>query len=187
MGLHRWIEFVKIKKNTVLLGSLLNPATTFKQVFNVKVFFTIHFLPTFSFLLQVCVNCPYISAQRGSGTITESSCTRKYVLSGLWQTTMGRQLLELSTCWNYFLSLRQDVIKLKNIGFGQNNRGWTHVWKLFSRGLTRNQKKVEEEEEEEEEDTVERAWLKGPGNSEAAVFSDIHEGCDLRATFFVNA
>lgn len=144
-------------------------------------FFTIQSFLTSSFLLKVYVDCIYISEPRGSGTITERSCTRKCVLSRRWQSMMGWQLLELSTCWNYFLSVRQDVIKLKNIGLGQNNRRWTHVWKLFSRGLTRNQKKVEEEEE----DTVERAWLKGPGNSKAALFSDIRGGCDLRATFLL--
>lgn len=170
MGLERWIEFCKF------LGNLLN-----LKNFNVRLFFTIHSFPTSTFPLEVYVSFIYISEQTGSGNIIEINFTMKCSVSRHWQSMMGRQLLELSTCWNYFLSVIQDVIKLKNIGLGQNNRGWIHVWKLFSRGLTTNQKKVEEEVEE---DTVERAWLRGTENSNAVLSSDIHGGCDLRAISF---
>lgn len=47
--------------------------------------------------------------------------------SGSWQSALEwgggtGHPSELSTCRNYFLSARQDVIKLKDAGPGQNNR-----------------------------------------------------------------
>lgn len=97
------------------------------------------FFSTFTFSWKY-MWATYASWASRTWKIMETNCTVEFV-SGRWQSALGRQTLELSTCWNCFLSARQDVIKLKDAGLGQNNKARNQVWKLFSRGLTENQEK----------------------------------------------
>lgn len=107
--------------------------------FQVSIFFIMAFFSTFTFLRKLHVSHACILGQAGS-----EKSWRWIVLWDVWAgagSLHWRQPLELSTCWNYFLSGRQDVIKLKDTGLGQNNKERNQVWKLFSRGLTANQEK----------------------------------------------
>lgn len=143
--LERWAGFCQEAKHCPSSNPLSSNFTVcvclfFFFYFQVTIFFIISFFfSTLTFLLKVHVSQVCILGQAGS--------EKSWRWIALWDLWVGagslhwRQPLKPSTCWNYFLSGRQDVIKLKDTGLGQNNKERNQVWKLFSRGLTANQEK----------------------------------------------
>lgn len=141
LGLERWEGFCQEEKHCPCSNPLSSNFTVCVCVLlpSEYIFHHIFFFSTLNFLLKVHVSHVCILGQAGS-----EKSSRWIALWDLWVAAGSlhwRQPLEPSTCWNYFLSGRQDVIKLKDPGLGQNNKERNQAWKLFSRGLTANQEK----------------------------------------------